>query len=614
MKTFKTLLGCVMAATLVVGCDTSDMSVDNSAVQPDAEAGETRAGLGSFFSFNLNPVIKLSTDKVSYAPSSVVKFRLEGNLPAGARIRYSHGTDAIDDYPLSGNEWTWTVPNQDYKGYLAQVYTVDGDKITILGTIGIDVSSDWGRYPRYGFVSHFGDDKTPGQVSKEVAKINRLHLNGVQFYDWMYKHNVPYYSAGDEYEDISNRKIKNSVIRDYISKFHGVGAKCMFYDLAYGSFDDGEQDGVDKKWGWYDYFPINDQKTDFRLKQRAHELRHIPWKSDIMLQNPGNYNWQQYMAYQAYHVYNNLDFDGFHIDQLGKQGDDYYDYQGNRINIEEGIGSFIKAMKESRPEKDLVMNSVSNYARRQIVGSGAVKFAYNEVWWGSEEDYPEFYRIIKANKEESGNENMATVFAAYVNHEYPKGRKKFNDPSVLLTDAVIFALGGSHLELSGTHMLNNPYFPNDSLSMSTNLESKMINYYDFLVAYENYLRDGGLQFNAELTTPNYRVKAWEPVPGAIVTYSIRNHEGNNVINLLNFTQMTDLNWRDSQCKMKPAGNIDNQVFTILDYEKVTKVWVASPDYMHGAPIELKFTHKDNKLCFVVPSLKYWTMLVVEHGK
>ncbi len=614
MKTFKALLGCIMVATLVMGCDTSDVTVDNSAVQPDKETGKTRADLGSFFSFNLNPVIKLSTDKVSYKPSSVVKFRLEGNLPAGARIRYSHGTDAIDDYPLSGNEWTWTVPNQDYKGYLAQVYTIDGDKITILGTIGVDVSSDWGRYPRYGFVSDYDGSKTPEQVSKEVATMNRLHLNGVQFYDWMYKHNVPYYGGGDEYEDIANRKVKNSVIKDYISKFHDVGAKCMFYNLAYGSYDDGEKDGVDKKWGWYDYFPTDDSKSDFKLGQRSHKLRQNNWKSDIMLQNPGNYNWQQYMAYQAYHVYKNLDFDGFHIDQLGKQGDDYYDYQGNRINIEEGIGSFIKAMKESRPEKDLVMNSVSNYARHQIVGSGAVKFAYNEVWWGNEEQYDEFYRIIKANKQESGNENMATVFAAYMDNKHPDSQKEFNPHGVLLTDAVIFALGGSHLELSGTHMLNNEYFPNNSLSMSDDLKNKMVNYYDFLVGYENYLRDGGLQFNAELTTPNYQIKAWSPQTGAIVTYSTRNHDGNNVINLLNFTGVSDLSWRDLKGTMSEPKSIDNQVFTILDYEKVTKVWVASPDYMHGAPIELKFTHEDNKLSFVVPSLKYWTMLVVEHGK
>ena len=65
---------------------------------------------------------------------------------------------------------------------------------------------------------------------------------------------------------------------------------------------------------------------------------------------------------------------------------------------------------------------------------------------------------------------------------------KFNTPGVLLTDAVIFALGGSHLEL-GDHMLCREYFPSTALQMNDVLKTAMIRYYDFMTAYQNLLRD-----------------------------------------------------------------------------------------------------------------------------
>ena len=34
-----------------------------------------------------------------------------------------------------------------FKGYLAEVYVKEGDKDKVLSTIGIDVSSNWKRFP-----------------------------------------------------------------------------------------------------------------------------------------------------------------------------------------------------------------------------------------------------------------------------------------------------------------------------------------------------------------------------------------------------------------------------------------------------------------------------------
>ena len=45
--------------------------------------------------------------------------------------------------------------------------------------------------------------------------------------------------------------------------------------------------------------------------------------------------------------------------------------------------------------------------------------------------------------------------------------------------------------------------------------------------------------------------------------------------------------------------------------KVNKIWVASPDFHAGASQELSFEQKDGTVTFILPLLKYWSMLVME---
>jgi dextranase len=44
---------------------------------------------------------------------------------------------------------------------------------------------------------------------------------------------------------------------------------------------------------------------------------------------------------------------------------------------------------------------------------------------------------------------------------------------------------------------------------------------------------------------------------------------------------------------------------------VKNVWVASPDSFGGAVQELQFQQQGDYVTFTLPSLKYWTMVVIE---
>ena len=266
---------------------------------------------------NLN--LQLSTDKARYAPGEAVSFTSGSPLPDGAKVRYRHGATVIEEQSATGTSWSWTPPSTDYTGYLADVYTTDASgKQTIYGTIAVDVSSDWARYPRYGFVGTYDDTKTSETISQETALLNRCHINGLQFYDWQNKHHEPVVlrdgKVEDSYADIANRKINTSVVKAYISQAHAHGMKAMFYDLCYGALDDAAQDGVSPKW--YMYKDENHNTV---------EALGLPsgWKSDIKLVNPGNTAWQDYFSQKVSDVYKTFDFDGFHIDQVGKRDPEY---------------------------------------------------------------------------------------------------------------------------------------------------------------------------------------------------------------------------------------------------------------------------------------------------
>lgn len=546
-----------------------------------------------------NLTMDITTDKSIYTPGSQITFTATGTLPANAKVKYLQGSKMIETEILRGDTWYWTAPDKDFTGYMAQVYTEDENGgETVYATVGIDVSSSWSKFPRYGFLSDFDESKTSARIASEMAFLNRCHINGVQFYDWHYKHHKPY-AGMDTYQDIAHRTIKADVIRNYIAGIRAFGGKSMMYNLCYGAFENAAADGVNPMWGMYADTEHNNQR---RLN-----LKKIGWASDIFLEDPGNTDWQNYIVARNTEVYNNFEFDGYHIDQVGDQGPSY-DYSGNRMNVESGFRSFVKAMKKAHPDKLLVMNSVSSYGRHEITSTGDIEFCYNEMW-ENEADFSHFHDVIKANRESSGGLN--TVFAAYMNfNKEEKGN--FNTPGVLLTDAVIFALGGSHLELGGSHMLCKEYFPNSHLDMTDELKQSIIHYYDFMTAYQNLLRDGGKETQISLSAEGMILNQWPPKLSTVTTYA-KNIDDKQVIHLLNFNQADNLSWRDLTGTM-PEPLLQRDIrMTLKDDRPVVKVWAASPDAIGGAPVELAFKQERGELTFTVPSLKYWTMIVVEHG-
>jgi len=567
----------------------------------------------------------IETDKCSYRPGDTVTLTLSTTATTGMRVRYRYLGDVIADTLLSSRSWTWIAPPEDFRGYMVEVYRSEEDCDNICATIGIDVSSDWTRFPRYGFVATFGSDKTLSKTKSEMKWLNRCHINGVQFQDWHYCHDWPLGGTREDglwtsYKDIANRTIYTSAIKNYIRMQHERGMKSIFYNLCLGALDGWQERGVEAEW-----FIFKDQNHTTKDK---HDLPDS-WKSDIYLLNPANEGWLAYLAERNDEVYSFLDFDGYQIDQLGSRGN-VYDYNGNSVDLRSGYATFINYMKNRHPEKRLIMNAVSQWGASQIAGTGKVDFLYNEVWGNQagnsltsgEGRFANIKNVIDENC--SLSPNLRTVLAAYMN--YTSDGKNFNTPGIVMADAVMFALGGSHLELGGDHMLCREYFPYSGMKWHSQLEDWMTRYYDFLTAYENLLRDNWTErTNVKATCSDVTINTWEPQANQ-VTLLAREVDGRQVVHLLNFTHddsATDVSddymlcWHDNEAKRpwpQPFENLSIKLTGLTSMGRLRRIWVASPDYCGGAMQELtdfRYTSSTGTVYLTLPSLQFWTMIVIE---
>lgn len=571
--------------------------------------------------------LSLSTDKACYEPGSTVTFTADGNLPSDKEVyvRYRHNNTFIEKHTITSKTWTWTPPKTDYMGYMVDLYYMEwnGDIGTehIIGAIAVDVSSDWKRFPRYGFVADFdnygGSIDKNANIEEEMKYLNRLHINGVQFQDWHWKHHKPVKFRADGsldpwYQDISKRWVGTEYVKKYIDVQHRYGMKSIFYNLCYGAWKDYRDDYVSEDWGLYK------KKDNGDLYQDYHDLP-SDWQSDIFLMNPGNPNWQNYLEDRYNEVYANYDFDGYQIDQVGGRGN-VFEKNGNTIDLEYNYRLFLRAMKGHRKDKRLVMNSVESFGTHHICnaklddGTRTVDFCYNELW-KKQASFSDLFQIIQDNDKESDH-SLQTVFAAYINYDKADHAWDFidqnvNTPGALLTDAVMFAIGGSHIEM-GDHMLTREYFPAKPLAMTDELKQRLVHYYDFQTAYQNLLRgiDSKAAFTPTISSSTHAINAWPPQSYHITAFA-KNVNRNQVVHLLNFSNTDDLSWRDLNGTRPAPTKQTNINLTFETLRQIRKVWTATPDNCGGAPLELPFTQDGNKVTVTVPSLEYWTMLVFE---
>jgi dextranase len=571
------------------------------------------------------------TDKSRYSPNqqcvitvicnnnSSVAYQgyLSLNITHHGRSVHTDNQDvSISDSQSVTKTFSWAVPETDFQGYLVEAWLNNG----ACAVTAIDVSSDWKKYPRYGYITEFYSSTSASRNTEMMDELSRdYHINSLQYYDWMWRHEnvIKRNYAGaiiSPWIDWRGKSISFDILQDSIAKANARTIAPMPYFQIYMGLDNYEAiSGVSPQWGLY--------SDTNHTNQYCHDAGVNMW-----LFNPGNTNWQNHLFGEYEDTLVTMNWAGIHLDQLGNIGNNvYYDYSGIGVSLEPALKSMINnsrnkldALETTYPAvagRDALIFNITNggvgYWGVDAVMDSNVNIIYSELWdnstYGGVRD---FVSYAKAN---SGRKPV--ILAAYINNGENTGGY-FDADSVLLADAAFFASGAFHLELGdGEYMLGNEFFPNRDKLVGEDLRPRLKDYYNFITAYERLLfapdlrfGDGGSQW---ISVTGYNLSG--NGTGNTLWFLNRATDTFEIFHLINLLGNDD-QWRNVANTPAVLQNVPVKLRLGPD-AIISRVYIASPDsnggIMQSIPYALASDSQGNYVSITVPRLEYWDVIYVE---
>jgi dextranase len=425
-----------------------------------------------------------------------------------------------------------------------------------------DVQQSWLDFPRYGFLSDFSTAlDEPGLIEARLENLAKFHLNGLQFYDWQYRHDQ-LVAPTDQYLDPLKRPLSLHTIRRLIAAAHLVNLAAMPYLAIYGASIEFWRQHPD--WGMY-----------------TREGKPLLFEDFLGLMNPASgSSWAAHLADQCWQTLAALPFDGLHIDQYGdpKQA---FTSTGDEIDLPEAFVGFIDARKHDL-QVPVIFNAVGNWPIEALAKSQA-DMMYIEVWPPTPR-FTDIQQIVENARSLSGGKPV--VIPIYI--------PAVNKTNLLLADAVIAASGGTHLELGDDlKLLSDPYFPK-SETLPEDYQLELRRYWDFITAYQALI--GPQAENIELS--------------ATLPYGVHGiTRGNGSLLALNLIQFSPEDcWTEAQAVR--TCFMDMPVSVEVQFE-VKGVWWASPDLLRWQWQPLEYQQQGKMLICNLPALIHWSTILIE---
>jgi dextranase len=486
---------------------------------------------------------------------------------------------------------TLTPPDEAPRGYGLELSLETEDTADIArASTAFDVLNHWTEHPRYGFLSEFDPGRTDSEETMEI--LSGYHVNALQFYDWMYRHEQLLPEA-ENYIDLLGRSLSLRTVNALIDAAHERNIAAMPYTAVYGS----------------SVAFLEEHPEWAVLNRRGQPVLFGEDFMAIMDPRPDS-PWTKHLLAQFEELLKNTQFDGIHLDQYGdpKEG---YTSSGERYDLAPALASFIDATREvtdrHRKMGAVVFNAVTNWPIEAVAPAGQ-DIVYIEVW----PPYDWFSNLghLIVEGQSLGN-GKPVVLAAYIDpaHEH----------NVRIIDAIIFSNGGGHIELgerSGSYpgMLADPYFPKFQ-PLTPELAEAVRRMYRFSVRYQEIIGPGTSDATQEYQN-RIQIEGVSTAPGARkdkVMPVARASGSGLAISLINLAGVEQTKWKapiDS-----PPTHLQGLRVEISGIDRQTAgVWLASPDGHNLAGLELNYTHQNGVLTFEVPSLMYWDLIFIEWSK
>lgn len=469
-------------------------------------------------------------------------------------------------------EW---IPPATPAGYSARLWVcpVDGPR-SFAASTAFDLLPGWTDFPRYGFLTDFSAAR--GDPEATLQKLARFHINGLQFYDWQYRHDR-LLAPTEEYIDPLGRAMTLTTVRKLVDAAHGQGMAALPYLAIYAA--SAEFWLAHPDWALYD-----------------EAGKPIPFGENflgLMDPSPGS-PWSGHLLDEGMRVLKEIPFDGLHIDQYGepKQA---WNAQHQPVDLPGAFVNFIRSASDQHPDQVVLFNAVGNWPIEALAES-PVGFLYIEVW-PPDVEYRHVAKIVLNAVRLCRGKSV--VIALYL----PASRPANN----LLADAVILACGGTRIELGEeARLLSDPYFPKHE-DIPPDLQCELRRLSDFAVRNGEWLRPYTLTpAGKELWSHG----EWNP-PSVSVEESIwtvvRRYPQTLSVQLVNFNGL-DPHQRWDEFHAVPIIR-ENVTVKIQVPQPPSRVIWDAPEQAQG-PLELSFDYNDGMLIFQIPQIHFIGLITI----
>lgn len=358
------------------------------------------------------------TDKARYAPGQQVTVTAEvaGSGPVDFSLVHLGTTVQTGTVQANGSgtvSWNVTPPSTDFTGYL-----VHADAGGTSAQTAVDVSSTWTRFPRMGYLDEYPADMTAAERQAVVKDLSdKYHLNALQFYDWMWRHEAPIQRDGngdlvEAWTAWNGDVIAPATVSGFVDASHDANMAALPYSMSYAALEGFESHGVDADW-----------RLKYRSDDTDWKFMMLPGRPDtnLWIMDPSNQSWRDHITAEYQDQIDAFGFDGTHLDQLGNWGNGASDggmknVSGNPVDIPIGFRDLV-AETQADTGKPVGFNAVDGFAGSTLASSSS-DYLYTEMW-ENHETYSEVQSYLATQRAESGGK--AAVAAAYLNYRSNTG-------------------------------------------------------------------------------------------------------------------------------------------------------------------------------------------------
>jgi len=525
---------------------------------------------------------ELLPEKAVDLPHSAVRIEVRGDRSPG-QVQVLRLGDVVAETPYEGGTWIELAPLPE--GAYGVELLREG---AVIARTALDVSGDARRRLRYGFVAAYPPDADPAPITDTVR---RLHLTGVQFYDWAYRH-AALLGGGDDYLDALGQPVSLDTVRRYVHAVHERGADALGYAAVYavgpGEWAAWEQDAL-----------LDPTGAPYALGDF------------LFIVDPAAPDWLTHLRAELTASVAQLGFGGFHLDQYG------YPKRAERadgvvVDVAESFAALLAGVREELPGSRLVFNQVNDFPTWRTASSEQ-DAVYIEPW---EPQLTLGALGATVTRARLLGEGRPVVLAAY-QHVYDSAAADAADRATRLTMATLFSHGATQLLAGeGDRILVDPYYVRNHVAEASTA-AMLRRWYDFLVEHDELLLDPALpevtaayagDYNGDCDVRYAAAAVSEEAVAGKVWRRITAAGDRLVVHLVNLVGQSDTLWDAAREPFGAPGAGELRVRPLRG--RVPRIRVADPD-AEGRLIDVPLRSDGDVVVAELPALEAWQLVLVE---